>query len=165
MNSCDASYCTFFPKVLCASVTSVSWPTANAPLSCHLAFTVSVLHNTHKQNHTPPAPKSSRHLGVALNAVDPCKLSNGSPLPNSSFVLRRRSPLPHEVLSPPRNLCALRCANYLSVSLPNRSLLVPSSTTASALLSPSSQFSTPAVGWVAPLSTASAHLKTDSSHY
>ncbi len=165
MNSCDASYCTSFPKVLCASVTSVSWPTANAPLSCHFAFTGSARHHTHKPNHTPPTPKSSRRLGVAPNAVDPCESSNGSPLRNSSFVLHRRSPLPHEVLSPTRNLCALRRANYLSVSLPNRSFLVASSTTALALLFPSSQFFVPAVAWVAPLSTASAHLKTASSHH
>jgi hypothetical protein len=38
MNSCAASYCTSFRKALCASVTSVFWPTANAPRSYLFAF-------------------------------------------------------------------------------------------------------------------------------
>lgn len=165
MSSCDASCCTSFPKVLCASVTSASWPTADALLSCHFAFTASLRHHTRKQNHSPPAPKSSRHLGVAPNAVDPCASSNASPLQNSSFVLRRRSPLLHELFSPTRNLCAPRRAHYLPVSLPNKSSLAASSTTAFAAPFPSSQPSAPAVGRVPPCSTASAHLKAASSHH
>ena len=162
MSSCVASYCTFFPKVLCASATSVSWLTANAPLSCHFALTASARYHTRKQNHSPPAPKSSRHLGVAPNAVGPCESSNGSPLRNSSFVLHRPSPLLHEALSPTRNLCTLWRANYLCVSLPNKSFVA---VTALAALVPSRQFSAPAVAWVAHCSTVSAHLKTASSHH
>lgn len=165
MNSCDASYYTSFPRVLCASVTSVSWPTANAPLSCHFAFTASVRHHTRKQNPNRPALKSSRRLGVAPNAVDPCESSNDSPLRNSSFVLHRRSPLLHEALSPTRNLCTPLRANYLCVSLPNKPFIAASSTTALATLFPSSQSSALPVGWVAPCSKASAHLKTASSHH
>jgi Putative transposase len=36
----------------------------------HFAFTCSAPHHSRKSNHTPPAPKTPRHLGAAPNAVD-----------------------------------------------------------------------------------------------
>ncbi len=70
MNSCAASYCTFFQKASCASVTSAFWPTANAPRSCLFAFSCWVRHNSRQPIHTPLPAKTSPILGAALNAVD-----------------------------------------------------------------------------------------------
>ena len=69
-NSCAASYCISFRKASCASVTSASWPTANAPRSCRFAFSCWARHNSRKPNHTPLPPKTLPLLGAALNAVD-----------------------------------------------------------------------------------------------
>ena len=118
-------------------------------------------------------PQAEQHASSTEDCPDlwrcpkcggPMKVIERSPLLKSNFVLHQRSPLPHEALSPTRKLDMLRRANYFSVSLPNRSFLTPSSTTAWAILFPLSQFSGRAVSWVAPYSTVSAHLKLTSSH-
>src|SRR6266403_3153183 len=69
MNSCVASYCTFFQKASCASVTSASWPTVNAPRSYPVAFSFWDRHNSRKPNNTPLPPKTFPILGAALSAV------------------------------------------------------------------------------------------------
>jgi hypothetical protein len=58
------------PKGFVRSVTSASWPTANAPSSCHFVFTCSAPHPNRKSHHTPAAPKTPGHLGAVPNAVD-----------------------------------------------------------------------------------------------
>src|SRR5271157_6096046 len=68
MNSCAASYCISFHKASCASVTSASWPTANAPRSCLFAFSCWARHNnSRKPDNTPLPPKIVPLFGAALN--------------------------------------------------------------------------------------------------
>src|SRR5258708_8230033 len=95
MNSCAAFYCTYFPKVSCASGTSAPSPTAGAPRSYHSAFICSVQHR--RQNKTFQVAKPQVIFGYAQNAVDQCWSSKDSPLPKSNFVLLPPwSPRPHE---------------------------------------------------------------------
>src|ERR1700675_1572441 len=70
MNSCAASYCTFFQKASCASATSAFWPTANAPRFYRFAFSCWVRNNRRKPNNTALPPKIVPTFGAALNAVD-----------------------------------------------------------------------------------------------
>jgi hypothetical protein len=92
MNSCAASCCTCFPKASCASATSVSWPTGDAPLSCRLVFNCSAHHRKSRSIKTSLARTIS---GAAPCVVDRWWSSKGSRLQKSNFVLHR-SPLPHE---------------------------------------------------------------------
>jgi hypothetical protein len=95
MNSCAASCCTCFPKVLCAFETSDSSPTAAAPRSYHFAFICSAQHR--RQSKTYPAAKTQVIFGSAQNVVDRCRSSKGLLLSRSNSVLHLPwSRLPHE---------------------------------------------------------------------
>jgi len=74
MNSCAASYCTSFRKVLCASVTSAFWPTANAPRSCRSAFSCWAQPKSRKLDNTLLPLKTRLVFGAALNAVERLKV-------------------------------------------------------------------------------------------
>src|ERR1700752_1647839 len=96
MNSCAASCCTCSPRASCASATSVSWPTADAPLCSRFAFNCSAPHKNRKPNRTSHPPMTRATFGAALNVVDRWSSSKDSRLQKSNFVLRHWSPLPHE---------------------------------------------------------------------
>ena len=85
MNSCAASCCTCFQKVLCAFGTSDSSPTGDAPRSCHFAFICSAQHR--RQSKTYPAAKTQVIFGSAQNVVDRCRSSRGLLLSKSNSVL------------------------------------------------------------------------------
>src|ERR1700688_1734092 len=120
MSSCAVSCCICSPKVLCASVTSASWPIADVPPPCHFAFSCSALRHKPRQRHPSPAPVM---LGFAPNVVDRCCSSKGLQLRSSSSVLRRPGrQSPHERRSTLRNFCVLLLANSLCVFLPNQFL-------------------------------------------
>ena len=85
MSSCAASCYTCFPKVSCAFATSASWPTGDAPRSCHFASISSA--QRRRQSKTYPAAKTPVIFGYAQNAVHRCRSSQGLRLPKSNFVL------------------------------------------------------------------------------
>ncbi len=96
MNSCAASCCTCSPKASCASATSASWPTADAPPSCRFAFNCSARHSNRKPNKRSPPPMTHGTFGAAPCVVDRWWSSRGTPLRTSNFGLHRWSLLPHE---------------------------------------------------------------------
>src|SRR5712692_1048721 len=97
MNSCADSCCTCFRKVLCASGTSVSWPTGDAPHSCRFAFRCSARHHLRRRSKRPHLPMAQAIFGSAPSVLDRWWSSKGSPPPRFTFVLRPSWPLlPHE---------------------------------------------------------------------
>src|SRR4029453_15444793 len=95
MNSCAASSCMCFPKASCAFETSDSWPTGDAPSSCHFAFICSI--QRRRPSKTYPAAKTQVIFGAVQNAVDRRRLSKDSLLPKSNSALHLPwSLLPHE---------------------------------------------------------------------
>ena len=119
MNSCAASCCTCSPKASCASATSVSWPTGDAPLSCRFAFNYSELYTHRRPNQKPLLPMNRVHFGSVPNVAAAWWSSRDLPLPRSNSVLHPLSPeSPHETtipisltwcLSPPASVVRPSC--------------------------------------------------------
>ena len=139
MNSCAASYCTSFQKASCASVTSASWPTANAPRSYLFAFSCWVRHNSRKPNKTPPPPKTVRSWRCP-KCGGPMKVIERLTAAEIQLRSPPRSPLRHEsTLSNSKTLRPRR----VRTSVPCRPIdpfFPSSSTTVFAILFRRSQF-------------------------
>src|ERR1019366_6890548 len=97
MSSCAASYCTCFRKVSCVSATSASWPIADAPLSCRLAFNCSVRYSNRTQNKKRPLPMNRALFGSVPSVAGLWSSSRDLLRPRSNSVLHPSWPrLPHE---------------------------------------------------------------------
>src|SRR5215472_8769221 len=123
MTSCAVSCCICFPKVSCASATSVFSPTASVPPPCRFASN----HCGQPQNNYSSEilpPPSSATLGAVLNVVPRWPSSKPSRPLKFNFALRH---WPHETTLPTRILCVLRLAPHLSLLFPTKSLLLSSS--------------------------------------
>ena len=99
MSSCDAFCSTCCHQGSCASATSDSSPTVNAPRCCRCACDCWADHSkTQLRSHHRP-PISLIHSGTVHSAAEPCASSNGS-LPRNSCFARRlnRTGAQHEVL-------------------------------------------------------------------
>ena len=97
MNSCAASCCTCSPKASCASATSASWPTADAPCRCRSAFSYSPRGPRRTPAKALPPPMVRKILGAVRNVLAPWWSSNDSLPPKSNSALHLfRSRLPHE---------------------------------------------------------------------
>src|SRR5437879_11176777 len=107
MNSYAASCCTCFPKVLCGSATSASWPTASVPPACRSAFSCSLPPNNRKPYQARPSIRTHAILGLAPSVVARWCSSSGLRLPKSNFALHPRSRLQHETTpANPKTPCA-----------------------------------------------------------
>src|SRR5437879_2153161 len=107
MNSYAASCCTCFPKVLCGSATSASWPTASVPPACRSAFSCSLPPNNRKPDKALPSIRTHAILGLAPSVVARWCSSSGLRLPKSNFALHPRSRLQHETTpANPKTPCA-----------------------------------------------------------
>src|SRR5437879_7432582 len=107
MNSYAASCCTCFPKVLCGSATSASWPTASVPRACRSAFSCSLPPNNRKPDKALPSIRTHAILGLAPSVVARWCSSSGLRLPKSNFALHPRSRLQHETTpANPKTPCA-----------------------------------------------------------
>jgi hypothetical protein len=104
MSSCAASSCTCCRAASCGFATSASSPIGNELRYCHSAFGCSS--NPNNQQQTPPRPRCPfTRCGDVRFAVEPCRLSSGSP-PRNSFSDLRRIPAgaQHESTTPASNL-------------------------------------------------------------
>src|SRR5215813_6993053 len=121
MTSCAVSCCICFPKVSCASATSVFSPTASVPPLCRFASN----HCGQPQNNYSSEilpPPSSATLGAVLNVVPRWPSSKASRPLKFNFVLHR---WPHETTLPTRILCVLRLAPHLSLLFPTNPFFYP----------------------------------------
>src|SRR5664279_5621141 len=101
MSSCAASCSTCCHRGSCASATSDSSPTGDAPPCCRCAFNCSADQRKGqlRKHHRPP--KQLTLSGTAQSAAEPCTLSNGSPPRNSCSALRLKpTGAQHEPLFP-----------------------------------------------------------------
>ena len=89
MSSCDASCSICCRRASCASATSVSSPTATAPLCCRFAVSCWAAQGERQLRRLNHLPKRLTHSGTARSAVEPCTWSNGSPLRNCCCALHR----------------------------------------------------------------------------
>ena len=69
MSSCAASCCICCLRVLCASETLASWPTADAPRGCRFVFTCSGRDQIHQLNQTPPPLMNPPIFGAAPSVM------------------------------------------------------------------------------------------------
>ena len=69
MSSCAASCCICFRKASCASETSASWPTADAPHACRFVFNCSERDQIHQPNQTPPPLMNPPIFGAAPSVM------------------------------------------------------------------------------------------------
>src|SRR5215467_229519 len=162
MSSCAASCYTCFPKVSCASATSVSWLTGDVPRSCRFAFTCSAQHKNREPNKTFHPPGTHMTCGAVPSVVDRWWSSSVSLLPKSNFALHRCSLLPHETtLSSPHPSRVSACSISLRLN-PEQNSFPRLLSAGSAILSRCSQLSPSA----AVLSrTVSATLYTAVSYH
>src|ERR1035438_10298714 len=114
MSSCVASSCTCFRKVLCASGTSASSPTASAPRSCHFAFICSAQHSP--QNRESHIRQQRLKWSLALSQVrwtdDGDRKIHCCRNP-TSFSSRHRHCCRMKRLSTARNFCVRQHAQSL----------------------------------------------------
>lgn len=101
MNSCAASCGTCSRKGSCAFATSVSWPTADAPLFCPSAFNCSAHHKAYPSGERLPS-LTQTVFGDAPSVADRWWSSKGSPPQNSNCVPHHWSMPRHEKFSPTR---------------------------------------------------------------
>jgi hypothetical protein len=99
MSSCAASSCICSPRASFVSVTSASWPTADAPLYCRCVSLLWVRF-LRRRNQKPP-PRNRTLFGVAPSVADPWRSSNDLPQLKSNSVLHHGcSQVQHETASP-----------------------------------------------------------------
>ena len=101
MSSC-AAFCSICCRpASCASATSASSPTGNAPLSCRSASNCSAAQSNIDCFGGITVHRSAlTHSGTVRSAVAPCTSSNGSPPRNSCFALHlNQTGAQHEPLS------------------------------------------------------------------
>src|SRR5712664_1774568 len=163
MSSCAASCCTCFRKDSCAFATSASWPTDDAPRSCHFFFICSAQHR--RQSKTDQTPKTQVTFGSAQNVVDRCRSSRGLPLSRSNSVLHPpRSLLPHEAtLDNTKFLCASARSVSLCLTVLQTASFYFLKSSLRESLALSSPFHLP-VSSVVLYRTAPVHLDTAPSH-
>src|ERR1035437_391679 len=100
MSSCAASCSTCCHPALCASATSGSSQTGNAPSCCRSAVSCSAARRERQLRRLNHLSKGLTHSGTARSAEAPCASSNGSPPPNSCFAHHRnQTSAQHEALS------------------------------------------------------------------
>src|SRR5580704_14204381 len=104
MSSCAASCCICFPRASFVSATSVSLPTADAPLYCRCASQHCAQFRC--PNQKPPL-KNRTLFGAAPSVADPWRSSNDLPLLKSNFALHHGcSQLRHETARPQLEISA-----------------------------------------------------------
>ena len=97
MNSCAASCCTCSPQASCASATSASWPTADAPCRCRSACSYCLLGPRRRPAKALAPPRVRKIFGAVQNVLVPWRSSNDSLSPKSNFAPHLFwSGLPHE---------------------------------------------------------------------